>query len=91
MLVDMAVVSSMARGQGIYRKLRESAHLIGREAGFSRVIGELSSAATQQLCINRLKHKVCAEIVYSTYEYKNQKPFASIKEPKSIVLVEGDL
>jgi len=91
MLVDMAVVSPNARRRGIYSMLRETAHRIGREAGFSRVVGELSSAATQQLCVNRFKHKVCAEIEYSSFKYKGQYPFSAIKKPKSIVLVEGKL
>jgi len=91
MLVDMAAVSPIARGQGIYTKLRKAAHCVGREAGFSVVVGELSSAVAQQLCINKLNHKVCAEIMYSTFEYKGQRPFATIKSPKSIVLVEGRL
>jgi len=70
LLVDMAVVTPSARGQGIYRRLREAAHQIGREAGFSCVVGELSSTTTQR---------------------GGRFPFSSIKSPKSIVLVEGEL
>jgi len=91
MLIDMAVVNSTASGRGIYRKLRETAHQVGREAGFNRVVGELSSAATQHICINRFGHKVCAEIEYASFGYMNKTPFAAIKEPSSIVLVEGEL
>ncbi len=91
MLVDMAVVKPEASGRGIYRKLREKAHQIGREAGFRNVVGELSSAATQHLCINRFGHKVCAEIEYTSFNYLGRRPFAAIKEPPSIILVEGDL
>jgi len=91
MLVDMAVVTPTARGQGIYRKLREAVHRVGREAGYSYVVGELSSTATQQLCINRFNHKVCAEIEFSSFKYQDQKPFSTITSPKCIVLVEGKL
>jgi len=91
MLVDMAVVTHAERGQGIYRKLREAAHRVGKDAGFSLVVGELSSAATQRLCVNRFKHKVCAEIEYSEFAYNGDTPFASINIPNSILLVEGEL
>jgi len=91
MLVDMAVVIENARGQGIYRKLRESAHQIGRKAGYTLVVGELSSTATQQLCVSRFNHKVCAEIEYSSYKYKEHYPFSTIETPRSIILAEGNL
>lgn len=91
MLVDMAVVSPAARGKGIYKKLREAVHKIGREEGFSVVVGELSSAATQALCVNQLQHKICAEIEYSSFMYEDHYPFSAIKTPRSIVLTEGKL
>jgi len=91
MLVDMAVVTPSARGQGIYRKLREAIHGVGRAAGFLTVVGELSSAATQHLCINVFNHKVCAEISYSSYDYKGSTPFSNIESPETIVLAEGRL
>lgn len=91
MLVDMAVVTAEAQGLGLYKKLREHAHKLGRDAGFRYVLGELSSAATQHLCINRFGHKVLAEIDYASFEFDNSRPFAEIKEPASIVLVEGEL
>jgi len=91
MLVDMAVVTPDARKLGIYSELRKAAHRLGREAGFTRVVGELSSAATQRLCVDRLNHKVCAEIEYASFEYEGQTPFSSISTPKSILLTEGAL
>lgn len=87
----MAVVKLKARGRGVYRKMREKAHQIGRESGFERVIGESSSAATQHLCINKFSHQVHAEIHYGTFTYKGQKPFAKINEPPSIMLAAGHL
>jgi len=81
LLVDMAVVAPHARGHGIYKKLRDAIHQIGREAGFSYVVGELSSAATQHLCINRFNHKVCAEIEYSSFNYMNPlAPFSDRRD-----------
>ena len=91
MFVDMAVVSPDATGRGIYRGLRETAHRIGRDVGFKRVIGKLSSAATQHVCVSRFGHRVCAEIEYASFLYRGQKPFAKICDPVSIQLVEGEL
>lgn len=91
LLVDMAVVKPTSRGQGIYSLLRQQTHNIGRELGFEKVIGELSSAATQRLCVDRLGHTVCAEIEYASFSYENEKPFSSIKDPTSIKLVESSL
>ncbi len=91
MLVDMATVHPAAEGRGIYTALRQATHQLGREAGFQRVVGELSSAATQQVCIKHFGHKVRAEIEYDSFRFEGQKPFAMIKQPKSIQLVEGEL
>jgi len=91
MLVDMAVVSPDASGRGIYQSLREAAHVVGKNAGFKRVVGELSSAATQHVCVNKLGHRVCAEIEYASFEYAGRRPFAAIQEPRSIQLVEAEL
>jgi len=91
MLVDMAVVTPTERGLGIYSRLRETAHKTGQDAGFSLVVGELSSAATQHLCVNHYKHRIYAEIEYSTFKYMGKTPFSSIKTPRSILLAEGAL
>jgi len=91
MLVDMAVVKPTSRGGGIYRRLRETAHQLGRDAGFKWVVGELSSRATQHLCVDSFGHKVVAEIDYASFYYMEKAPFANIKNPPSILLVEGQL
>jgi len=91
MLVDIAAVSPASRGKGIYRLLRETAHQLGREKGFNYVVGELSSMATQRLCVDRFKHEIIAEIEYSTYEFMSRLPFSEIRTPQSILLVEGEL
>lgn len=87
-LVDVAVVSPRARGQGIYTQLRHAVHSIAREKGYSSVVGELSSVGTQYLCVEKLGHKILCEIEYETFEFANSYPFAGITQPPSIQLVE---
>ncbi len=91
LLIDMAVVKPTSRERGIYTQLRSHAHNIGSDFGFTKVIGELSSAATQRLCVDQLGHKVCAQIEYASFNYENTTPFSNIKDPSSIVLVEAML
>lgn len=91
LLVDMAVVSRHSGGLGIYKRLREASQQIGRRHGFVRVIGELSSAATQHVCVHRMGHQVRAEVDYASFEYRGQKPFAHITEPAGVQLVVGEL
>ena len=91
MLVDLAVVSDLARGRGIYSKLRSVAHEIGRQRQFEYVIGELSSAATQHLCVKKLGHSVKAEVAYADFDYEGAQPFKAIQNPLSIQLVEARL
>jgi len=88
--VDIAVVAPHARGRGIYEQLRPSAQEAAAMAGYRRVVGELSSKATQSLCVGKWKQRVLNEIEYAQFEYKNRLPFAHIREPVSIQLVEGD-
>ena len=91
LLVDMAVVGKGVRGRGLYRKLREVVHHHGYSAGFRRVAGELSSAATQHVCVTEFGHKVCVEIDYEAFEFSGHRPFSVIRDPRSIQLVEGEL
>ena len=91
MLVDLAVVSRQARGLGIYRKLREAAHILAKKARFRFVVGELSSAATQHVCIDKMGHRVQAEIDYRAFEHDGGYPFAAIEQPTSIQLVEVEI
>jgi len=87
----MAVVSSSYRHRGVYRRLREVVHCVGHNAGFKRVVGELSSAATQRVCVAEFGHTVCAEIHYDAFEFSGRRPFCLIRDPCSIQLVEGEL
>jgi hypothetical protein len=89
LLVDIAVVSSNVRRQGLYARLRQAAHTLGALRGFTIVIGELSSAATQGLCVNKLGHRVACEIEYRSFAFEGRYPFRCIDSPKSIQLVEG--
>ncbi len=91
MLVDLAIVSDTARGQGIYSKLRSAVHDIGRKRHFKYVVGELSSAATQHLCVEKLGQSVKAEITYANFDYEGSFPFKSIQVPPSIQLAESRL
>lgn len=91
MLVDMAVVDPVLRGCGVYTRLRQAIHDVGRKAGFKNVVGELSSAATQHLCVNRFGHTILGEVKFKQFKYAEQYPFASIQKPAAIVVVEGSL
>ena len=91
LLVDIAVVSSKAAGQGIYTRLRQTVHKAGPERGYRVIVGELTSAATQYTCVKKFGHRLICEIPYKAFEYNGRYPFASITEPASIQLVEGIL
>lgn len=91
LLVDIAVVSSSARGGGIYTRMRETVQLRGKDRGYRYVIGELSSAATQYLCREKMGHRLIAEINYRSFQYQGTFPFAAIEDPPSIQLLEGSL
>lgn len=91
LIVDIAAVNRRTRGQGLYRRLRLAAHEAAKKRGFSRVVGELSSAATQRFCVEQLGHKILNEVAYKTFRFNNTNPFASIEQPPTIQLVEGSL
>ena len=91
LLVDIAVVAADAANTGIYQQLRLALERNAADAGFEKIFGELSSAATQRVCVEKSNHKLVAEIPYQKFIYKNRKPFASISSPESIQLVEQSL
>lgn len=88
-LVDMAAVAPTGRGQGVYLRMRQAAQALAREKGYSRVVGELSSAATQHVVRDVLGHSVVAEVRFADFLWRGERPFAGIVAPKSIVLTEG--
>ncbi len=90
-LVDMGAVSKEAGGTGIYKQMRTAAHDLARSRGFKLVIGELSSAVTQHVVLERLGHRKMAEINFAEFQYGNERPFHTIQNPPSIILSEGDL
>jgi len=90
-LIDLAVVNSAHSGLGIYQALRKTMHVTAKKAGFQLIVGELSSAATQRVCVEKFGHRVVAEIEFKTYCEGDQLPFMSITEPPSIQLVVGEL
>ena len=91
LLVDIAVVDKGVANRGIYQKLRAELHLRAKEAGYKKIYGELSSSATQHVCVDNLRHKVVSEIAFKNFIYNGKRPFASIDSPASIQLVEGTL
>lgn len=89
--VDMAVVAPAAQGQGLYTCMRMAVHELSRPLGYTRIRGELSSAATQHVCCSRMGQAVISEVRYRDFKHNNTYPFASITIPPSIQLVEGTL
>lgn len=87
LLVDLAVVKKSHRGCGVYRKLREELHALAASCHYKTVYGELSSSATQHVCVTNMQHEVVAEINYSDFQYGNDTPFSDIESPRSIQLV----
>lgn len=90
-LVDMGAVAPHAGGGGIYQAMRAEVQRIAVGRGFKRVVGELSSAATQHVVLNRLGHRKIAEIAFADFEFAGERPFRSVSDPPSVILAEGDL
>jgi len=90
-LVDMGAVSKDARNAGVYQEMRSVVHETAAKRGFQRVIGELSSIATQNVVLQKLGHRKMAEVDFETFKFKGRYPFQKIEEPASIILAEGDL
>lgn len=91
LLIDMGAVAKTASGKGLYQKMRAAAQKAAFEKGYRSVVGELSSAATQHVVLDRLGHQKMAELFFDSFTHRGRRPFEAIKEPKSIVLAEGAL
>ncbi|MEP1444346.1 MAG: hypothetical protein ABJK39_15165 [Hyphomicrobiales bacterium] len=89
--LDMAAIAPAYLGQGIYQNMRSFAHANAKKRGFKSVLGELSSAITQHFVLNKMGHTKQAEVWFEQFNYNGSKPFQSIKEPRSIILAEGQL
>ena len=90
-MVDMAAVSQHHGDLNIYNAMRLKAHSIAAQQGFKFVIGQLSSPKTQKIILSELGHRNCGEIVFSEFTCDGKHPFASIKNPKSIIISEQRL
>ncbi len=90
-LVDMAAVTEAATGQGIYCRMRRAACDVARAKGFRHVVGEASSSETQHVLLDCLGHQKMAEIAFCDFSFANEMPFASIENPPTFILAEGDL
>lgn len=91
LLVDMAAISPPHTSKGIYQTLRKE---ISRRAKFPErkyVIGELTSSATQKVILQKMGHRHCAQINLSIFSDATRRPFASIVDPKIIVLAKAVL
>jgi len=90
-LIDMGAVSKEYLGVGVYQKMRSVVQKTASRRGFRKVVGELSSMATQNVVLQKLGHSRMAEISFATFECDGKYPFREIDEPPSIILAEGDL
>lgn len=86
-LVDMAAVASHASGLGIYQALRQRVTESARDAGFSFIIGELSSTATQHVLVEKADHEVVNEINIASFAHGDGQPFKDVKSPATVQLV----
>lgn len=91
LLVDIAVVSRLYRGKGVYKRLRQHVQENASKRGFRFVVGELSSSRTQQYCVSTLGHQVVAELAFAEFEFQGTRPFDSIDSPATLQLVVGKL
>jgi hypothetical protein len=87
-LVDMAAISQHHGGLNIYKDMRLKAHSIAVQQRFKFVIGQLSSSRTQEIILSELGHRNCGEIMFSQFTCDGRHPFASIRNPKSIIISE---
>ena len=91
LLVDMAAVPSAHTGKGIYQALRAEISIRAKSLGYKYIIGELTSSATQTVVLEKLGHRKCAEIAFAGFTLKGTRPFASITDPKTVILAEERL
>ena len=90
-LVDMGAVDPIAAGKGVYQALRQRTHRLVQSRGFAKIAGELSSAATQHVVIEKLGHVPVARQSFQDYTHEGQRPFLHITQPRDYVLAIGDL
>ncbi|MEK9855908.1 MAG: hypothetical protein VW495_13975 [Rhodobiaceae bacterium] len=91
LLVDMAAVTSVHAGKGIYQALRKEISNRAKSLGYKYIIGELTSSATQKVVLEKMGHRKCAEIAFAEFTLQGTRPFASITDPKTVILAEETL
>ena len=91
LLVDMAAVAPSHTGRGIYQALRREISARARAAGYSYTIGELTSAATQRVVLEKLHHRKAAGIIPADFTHDGGRPFATVTDPAVIMLTEETL
>ena len=88
LLVDMAAVSPTHTSRGIYQMLRKEISRRAKLCGYKYVIGELPTAASQKVVLEKMGHRNFAQINLSTFSDDNGRPFKTIVDPETIVLAE---
>ena len=61
------------------------------DANFDCITGELSSPATQHVCIDKLGHTPVAVLPINEFEFEGHYPFLSVESPRHIVLTRKTL
>ena len=91
LLVDMAAVPLAHTGKGIYQALRAEISTRAKSLGYKYIIGELTSSATQKVVLEKMGHRKRAEIAFAGFTLNGTRPFASITDPKTVILAEETL
>ncbi len=90
-LVDIGAVAASHAGRGLYRAMRLTTQDRARERGFRRVVGELTSSATQHVVLGMPGQRQVAAIRFAEFCHDGAYPFAGITEPEAVVVAEGVL
>ena len=91
LLVDMAAVLPAHTGKGIYQALRTEISIRAKSLGYKYIIGELTSTATQKVVLEKMGHRKSAEIPFAEFTLNGRLPFATITDPKTVILAEETL
>ena len=91
LLLDMAAVSPPHTSRGICQMLRKEISRRAKLCGYKYVIGELASAASEKMVLEKVGHRNCAQINLSIFSDDSGRPFETIVDPETIVLAEGVL
>ena len=87
----MAAVLPAHTGKGIYQALRTEISIRAKSLGYKYIIGELTSTATQKVVLEKMGHRKSAEIAFAEFTLNGRLPFATITDPKTVILAEETL